>query len=193
MTRQPALHANQGGIVLVTGLLILLVMTLIGVTALQTTTLEEKMAGNMQNRNMALQATEAALRNAEDWINSHVTEPPETSGGTNGVWILNAPDPDVSSTEPWWDEADESWWSANAAPYGGDPVNPTGAGTTLDANLAAQPRYLVEQQAFVPDSLVVDPYRTQNAGKVYYRVTGRGVGGSDTAVSRLQGTYTRRY
>lgn len=56
---------NQRGVVLIASLLILLLLTLLGLTAMQTTTLEEKMAGNTSDRTLAFQAAEAALRDAE--------------------------------------------------------------------------------------------------------------------------------
>lgn len=43
----------------------LLLLTIIGVTAIQTTSLEEKMAGNMRDQNLAFQAAESALRVGE--------------------------------------------------------------------------------------------------------------------------------
>lgn len=59
---------TQGGIALIATLLLLLVMTLIGTSAMKTTTLEEKMAGNTKNVNVAFQASETGLRAAEQWI-----------------------------------------------------------------------------------------------------------------------------
>ncbi len=52
---------KQTGAVLVISLLMLLVMTLIGVTAMSTATLEEKMAANSQYTNMSFQASESAV------------------------------------------------------------------------------------------------------------------------------------
>jgi type IV pilus assembly protein PilX len=56
---------HQSGAVLVVSLIMLLLLTLIGVTAMQSTSLEEKMAGNMRDRSIAFQAAEAALRQGE--------------------------------------------------------------------------------------------------------------------------------
>ncbi|MCX7107341.1 MAG: PilX N-terminal domain-containing pilus assembly protein [Methylococcales bacterium] len=55
---------QQSGAVLIISLIILLLLTLIGVTAIQSSLLEEKMAANMRNRNLAFQAAESALREA---------------------------------------------------------------------------------------------------------------------------------
>ncbi|OGR32354.1 MAG: hypothetical protein A2091_00395 [Desulfuromonadales bacterium GWD2_61_12] len=59
---------NESGAVLIVSLILLLVLTLLGITAMQSTTLEEKMAGNLADRNLAFQAAEAALRDAENEI-----------------------------------------------------------------------------------------------------------------------------
>jgi len=53
--------SRQRGIVLVVGLVFLLVLTIIGVTSLRTTTLEQRMAGNLQQRTVAFQDAEARI------------------------------------------------------------------------------------------------------------------------------------
>lgn len=53
--------SRQDGIVLVVGLVFLLVLTIIGVTSLRTTTLEQRMAGNMQQRTVAFQDAETRI------------------------------------------------------------------------------------------------------------------------------------
>lgn len=56
----------QKGSALVVSLIMLLVMSMLGLTAMQSTTLQERMAGNMRDRNLAFQAAEAALRVGQD-------------------------------------------------------------------------------------------------------------------------------
>ena len=56
---------HKEGAVLIISLIMLLLLTIIGVTAIQTTSLEEKMAGNMRDQNLAFQAAESALRVGE--------------------------------------------------------------------------------------------------------------------------------
>jgi type IV pilus assembly protein PilX len=63
-------HSQQRGAVLVISLLILLVMTLIGITGMQTSVLEERMAGNYRDTALAFQAAETALRDAETRISA---------------------------------------------------------------------------------------------------------------------------
>lgn len=61
-------QSKQTGVVLVLSLIMLLLLTLIAISAMQITQLDQKMASNMHARNLALQAAESALRDAEDSI-----------------------------------------------------------------------------------------------------------------------------
>jgi type IV pilus assembly protein PilX len=56
---------HQSGAVLIISLVILLLLTLIGASSIQTSNLEEKMAGNLRDRDFAFQAAESALIDAE--------------------------------------------------------------------------------------------------------------------------------
>lgn len=61
---------RQQGAALVVGLVIMVVLTVLGITAARMASLEERMAGNMRDRALAMQAAELALRDAErDIIN----------------------------------------------------------------------------------------------------------------------------
>ncbi len=61
---------RQRGISLIVILLLLLVMTLIGLAVLRTTLLQERMSANLRDRSLSFQAAEAALRDAEEFINT---------------------------------------------------------------------------------------------------------------------------
>ena len=56
---------RQSGVVLFVALILLLILSMIGVTVARMQTVEERMARNENNRQLAEQAAEAALRNAE--------------------------------------------------------------------------------------------------------------------------------
>ncbi len=64
---------RQEGTVLVVAMLMLLVMTLIGVTTMRTATLEEKMSANSMNTSISLQASESAVDAALKDTNNLVT------------------------------------------------------------------------------------------------------------------------
>lgn len=57
-----SIRKSQNGVTLIVALIFLAIMSLLGVTVAQTTQLEERMAGNTRDRDLAFQATEAALK-----------------------------------------------------------------------------------------------------------------------------------
>ncbi len=57
-------HSRQRGTVLVMAMVILLILTIIGVTAMNTSSLEAKMATNIQETNRAFEAAESGLNKA---------------------------------------------------------------------------------------------------------------------------------
>lgn len=65
MRTPPHLMHRQSGIVLIVSLFILVLLTIIGVSGMKVTSLEEKMAGNDRDENVAFQAAETALRVGE--------------------------------------------------------------------------------------------------------------------------------
>jgi len=177
-----ALYKNkQSGAVLFISLILLLIMTILGVTGMQTTILEEKMAGNFRNTNQAFQSAEAALRDSEAWLNSQASEPAETSTGANNIWTLNAMDPDSSNNKAWWNERDSAWWNSNGVSYG----------TTL-SGINTPPRTIIEYKTHLADTLLQGTGNAP-AGLTFYQITSRGTGGDDQAKVLLQSITMRRY
>lgn len=56
---------NQRGAILIIAMIMLLLLTIIGLSSMRGTSLQESMAGNMRDSSLALQAAEAALRKGE--------------------------------------------------------------------------------------------------------------------------------
>lgn len=82
----PSFAPLQSGMSLFPALMFLLVLSIIGVAALNSTLLQEKMASNTKDTNLAFQAAEAALRDAEADVVQTIT--PGTvfsSSCTNGL------------------------------------------------------------------------------------------------------------
>jgi type IV pilus assembly protein PilX len=65
-----SISRRQSGAAMIVALMFLVVLTMLGVSALSGTTLEEKMAGSTRDRALAMQAAEAALRDAEKDLNN---------------------------------------------------------------------------------------------------------------------------
>ena len=61
-------RAKNTGVVLFICLVMLLLLTLLGVSSVQTTSLEQIMARNAVDANIAFQAAESALREGEDFV-----------------------------------------------------------------------------------------------------------------------------
>lgn len=115
----PTLAHPQQGAALIIGLIMLLILSLLGVTAISNVTLQEKMAGGMMDRNRAFQAAETALREGEQ-------EAATLNSGT-GFYDVNA-----GSEQP--DPYDVSLWDENYLP-----------GPQIEG-LGKDPRYRIERQ-----------------------------------------------
>lgn len=172
MNKLQAFNQSQRGATLIVGLIMVLVMTVIGLSAIRGSGLQEQMAGNMRDRQLAFQAAEAALREAEDGLNI----PPEAYPvGTAGhIESLD------ESGSAFWRDFDN--WQADAANYSED----------IDY-VNARPQFLVESVDFYSsgvDGSSVDLASLLSRGmERRYRVTARAVGGSTDAVVILQSNY----
>ena len=109
---------RQNGAVLAVCLLMLLVLTLIGVSSMQGTFMEEKMAGNTTDRNLAFQTSESAVREAELFVENLVSL--GNFDGTDGLYGVNNDAPDYKTAQTWTDPnkhvAADSSYGAYAAP-----------------------------------------------------------------------------
>ena len=175
---------GQAGVVLITGLIFMLILTLIALALLLGGTLEERMAANARNRQIALQAAEAVLRDAEVSLFSTAMLPfdPFTPSGftdacTSGFCVRPA-----TGATPKWKSVD--WTSTSATRSFANPTT-SNLSTSL---VASQPRYVVE----VANTPVISP----GAGgglcpTVVYRITARGVG-QDSSEAFVQSLYSAR-
>lgn len=68
MSRQHAPKAKQGGVALVTSLLLLLIITILALSMFHSFGTQEKIAGNLREKERALHAAESAQQYAEWWL-----------------------------------------------------------------------------------------------------------------------------
>ena len=80
----------QKGAALIVSLMLLVVMTLLGINAVKTTTMEEKMAGNLRNKHLSFQSAEAAMRAAEMFIEGLAPDAVFSAAGTDGLYSQSA-------------------------------------------------------------------------------------------------------
>jgi type IV pilus assembly protein PilX len=119
-SRAPRRQA-QRGIALVVALILLVIMTLLGLGAMRSVTLEEKMSANTFDRSLSFQAAESTLREAEALLN--VATPPTPAAGSACVaGICGAPA--VGSTPRWTDAAFAGWQSGAAVANGSITITP---------------------------------------------------------------------
>lgn len=175
--------AGQRGAVLVVSLLLLLVMTLLGLGASQSTRLQERMAGNQRDQEIALQTAEASLRAAELRVSS--TNPVVVTcrlpGGSecDAYEMRTFVDADrvsldlTKQTDTWWDD------------YGRDYEFTDDLG-----DVATTPEFAVERIAEVREVLSVGDSNLDTV-RDYYQATARATGMTDTSQVVIQSVYAR--
>lgn len=72
--RHPRLPHRQDGIALYVALIMLLLLTLLGLAALQVTSMQERMSGNFRTFNLAFNRAEDTLRESEFEIQQRIAE-----------------------------------------------------------------------------------------------------------------------
>lgn len=173
----------QSGSVLMVSLVILLVMTLLGVGSMNTSLLQERMAGNTQMMQTAFQAAESGLRDGEMDVAENITnETVFNANCSNGLC-----EPAGSGTPVWQDSVKVDWVApSNTIDYGEN----TGV-DELDY-LVTQPRYIIEKlQVVERGSSLKKGFNPQPAGE-WYRVTAMGfAGANDQSKVMLQGVYRK--
>ncbi len=176
---------QQNGAVLVFCLVFLLVLTMMGVASMESSVLEERMAGNLQDYNAAFQAAEASLQVGENWLMDQFTWPATSSDGSTTVWSRDAMDPDTGDSLHWWQDSARdvsSWWGNNAIEV------------SDVEGVATAPHYVLEEMSTITSGQSIGiGSGLQSRVRVFHRITARGSGVGDTAVVQLQSTFVKTY
>jgi type IV pilus assembly protein PilX len=163
---------HQSGVVLLVALIILLLLTIIMITAMRMSSLEERMAGNMRNKNIAFQAAESALREAEAFIDSGdvIFNPLRLSGGpfqtagcTNGLCGFTT----AASSETF------GFFSSS---------NGAQTATTGISNIIREPEYII-------DLVEIEPSTDSSRVFATFQITTRAMGGDNNSRVQLQSTF----
>lgn len=182
--RPGRIRAEQGS-ALIVSLILMLVITIIGLTALQGTTMQTRMATAMRDRSLAFEAAEAALRDAQGWLAAQFaggTKPDATDDGSTGVWIVKEP-----QTAAGQDDYME-WTTANWTTVG--QAYPLQNGAVI-AGLAGQPRVVIEEWQFMSDDIEGTAVAMQR-GIQNYRITTNALGAAPETSVTLQALVRRR-
>jgi type IV pilus assembly protein PilX len=171
---------KQQGMVLITVLLILVVMTLLGISSMQSSNLEERMAHNTHDNNMAFQSAESGLRDAAGWIGLLSVYPKPDGTGTNGIYSKGN-----IGTAP----ADYTFdWDNLGTDYG---TNTPSSSSDFPHNNKV-PEYVIEEAGFVSDDLSAES-TAKKIGDYYYQISAIGYGGTDTSEAVTQSTFEKRF
>lgn len=186
----PDMPNKQQGVVLIIALIMLLLMSIIGITAQSTNILEERMTANLKDKNISFQSGEAALREMEAKLTQLTADPVTVDSladcSTPPCYMFNAQASNPSGPPlPDLTQQSHAWWQANGTEYG------AAGGDDLEG-VANDPRYVSELIKFSTDDLEGET-AAQGKGVFYYRVTARGTGGSDESQSIVQVTFRKRY
>ncbi len=161
-TFNPDPRFQQRGAVLAVSLMILLVMTMIGISGMRGTVQQERMASNTKDRNQAFQTAESAMRDAEVYIETIVT----TGGfdGSAGLFSEAQAEPDLFASTTWTD-------------------NTTSIDATNVPGSYSPPRYFIKQFSTIPGiqgAMNLSGYGdNKGIGDVTaFRITTRGIGAS---------------
>ncbi len=186
---------NQQGAALVVSLIMLLLMTLVGITAMQVTTVQEKMVANNRDSNVAFQAAETALKRGESYIkqlqiklvafsndckaNAGLCRPScstiVSSSSTVGIDCWN----DSATPTAQWSPVVR--WAGNSTQtmkYGSEAM-PAGGGVAdiselPTSSVAKQPRFMIEDITPQGGGGVGTAQQSINSG--WYRITAQGYG-----------------
>lgn len=169
--RLESLHApsRQSGVVLFIALILLVILSMIGVTVARMQTVEERMARNENNRQLSMQAAEAALRNAEDGL---LISPgiSQFAGNTGGYYVMSPSTGSVLPTINW-------TVASQVTTYSGPAL------TAIPAAVQT-PKIVVEYLGGV-----ALPGEDQANPPITYRVTVQAAGADGTPSTMLQSIY----
>tara|TARA_B110000902_G_C14282919_1_gene577649 strand:- start:3160 stop:3729 length:570 start_codon:yes stop_codon:yes gene_type:complete len=173
--KRPNMISQQKGAVLISVMIYMLVLSILGISSMRGTAMEERMASNEWEHTRAFQAAESALIDAAQWFLFQPDLIESTADGASGIWQTGSVSDEIGSSS--FD------WSSSGLAYGSS----SGSGTSLFDDLYAMPRYVIEESGFEPSDNDPDTLATLT-GVFYYRVSALGNGRSEGARSVLQTT-----
>ena len=181
---------RQRGLTLVAILVTMLALAFLALGAMNSSALQERMAGNARDQNVALQAAEAALRDAERDIEANLGRSGFSYDCTNGLCLPASMAASGATSAPVWQSLS---WSTKSRSYGSVTGQTALLGPGNQA-LASQPRYIVEllpQLLPGPGDSACTTCAPPLTGQAY-RITVRATGARSSTVVMLQSTYVKQ-
>lgn len=187
---------SECGFVLITAMLFLIALTIIGLSAIGSNILEERMSGQARDRQIAVEAAEAALRDGERFISSQDPDPNFFSVGCGTSGASKGLCKPAETGAPIWRQLDakndsdlEAWLNDHTIQFGTTAdatpvrftVSPDPDNSTNTIEPASQPRFFIE--------ILRSPVNTQYPPIYPYRITAVGYGRHQTTRVILQSIY----
>ena len=168
---------KQAGVTLVVSLVILVTMTLLGVTSIKSTRTEVAMAGNLREAGLTFNAAEAGLRFAETFVEDSISTT-VYADATIGLYAEADVDPDYSDYTIWAASQDAAFSLAYVAE---DPKFII--------------RYLGDRSQNEAAKVNIGGYGTAQLGITVsnFRITARGTGQSGNARRFVQSYYGKKF
>ena len=193
----PTANAPQEGFVLIVGLVILGLLTMLALSGMRDSTMQEKMAGASRDSGLAFQAAESALRDAENCI----------TGATAGCAFNTANDGHFSKDDAAFPEHNDLFnattWNAFDPP--GDPTALAGVPSKGKGDAADGANYIIRQAGTISgagdsgaanQAALTGRGMRESAGptsaassQAIYEITARGAGESGAGQSVLRVYY----
>lgn len=186
---------RQSGIALVVVLILVLLVTLAGVAAVRTLVVEERMASNSLDRNLAMQSAERVLREAEDIALAQSKAIPLNKDFPSSVATACAVDGSDPSTctnglcakpilgcQARWENTSLTWKNVTSSAAATAISATDGNDATLA--LTTQQQYIIE---YLGNNFACDPSNPDDLFNcLQYRITVRTNTGTERAVVQLQ-------
>jgi len=167
---------HQTGAALIVSLMLLIVLTLLGLSGMQSTIMQERMSNNVRDKGTAFQAAESAIRTGEDWVKGQDWLPSQLgSSCTTPPCDLVELDYYVGMTTK-----NFTWWKDNGRAYVGMPTG----------TVASAPRFIVEEHGIARLGYSLD-LMSKISAPFLYRITAMGVGSTTTAEAMIETLYVK--
>ena len=185
----PTANAPQEGFVLIVGLVILGLLTMLALSGMRDSTIQEKMAGASRDSGLAFQAAESALRDAENCI----------TGATPGCAFDATNDAHFSKDDAAFPEHNNLFnatiWKAFNPP--GDPTELAGVPSKGKGDDEEGVNYIIRRASTIVDEAggeemctpFVYPPCKDDSDEAIYEITARGAGESGAGQSVLRVYY----
>ena len=192
ITQIQGVRTAQRGIVLVSSLLLLLVVTIVALSMFRSFGIQEKIAGNMREKQRALQAAVTAQQFAEVWLSGNAGSTPSAPCTT----LMNGNNPNqgqicsnqLSNLSIFPNGVTTVPWQINGANVGvtfTPPGMPVGSATST-TNSILTPSYASAPTFYISD---LGPSPEGSSPGEIYQIDAVGYGGNSNTVAVVESTY----